>query len=72
MVRIGIAFLNFIVSFAISQVIFYSLRVLIPPEQTINYVTAYGVYKSPVINNIQNNEKTQKSDNKLTRFKKIR
>ena len=59
MMRIGIAILNLIVSFTISQVIYGSLISLLP-SAPINEAILYSVYKSPTINNIQNNEETSK------------
>ena len=45
-VRIIIVLLNFIVSFALSRVIFQHIIMLRPPKY--NFVVAYSVYKSPV------------------------
>ena len=50
-VRIGIVFLNLIVSLTISHVIYASI-LSIPPPPFFNIVPAYSVYKSPATNNI--------------------
>ena len=64
-VRIGIVFLNLIVSITISNIIFFLIiSKLTPSQNNLTEAVLYNVYKSPAIIKIQNNEKTpKKSDN---------
>ena len=54
MMRFGIAILSFLVSFAISHAIYDSIISSIPPSGSSGLAIAYNVYKSPLVNVIQN------------------